>query len=206
MPDPPAFCFPIPPYYIPVFAIVQTGIVVLGILKNKVMTTIARHRRASVWALAMLFWLPASLFALDPHKSLSQYSRTFWTQQDGLPQDTIRAAVQTRDGYLWLGTDEGLARFDGYEFTVFTKANGDLPSNSVTALAADTDGSVWIGTSNGLAHFRDGKFQTYSIRQGLPDNNISMLYEDHADTLWIVRRRQSVPVPGRQIPDFRSRP
>jgi len=59
-----------------------------------------------------------------------------WTQEQGLPQDTIRAIAQTADGYLWLGTDEGLARFDGYEFVIFSKDNGDLPSNSITALSA----------------------------------------------------------------------
>src|SRR5437588_10460397 len=89
-------------------------------------------------------------FALDPRKSLSQYSRTVWTQERGLPQDTIRAITQTRDGYLWLGTDEGLARFDGYEFVVFNKAHGDLPDNSITALAASGDGTLWIGTQTGL--------------------------------------------------------
>src|SRR5712691_6592901 len=52
------------------------------------------------------------LLALDPLKALTQYTRTAWTQADGLPQDTIRAITQTQDGYLWLGTDEGLARFD----------------------------------------------------------------------------------------------
>jgi len=156
------------------------------ILKTRVIITSARHRRALVWAATILCILPARpLLALDPHKSLTQYSRTFWTQQDGLPQDTIRAVIQTKDGYLWLGTDEGLARFDGYDFVVFTKANGDLPSNSVTSLAADTDGSLWIGTSGGLAHYRDRRFQTYTTKQGLPDNNITMLYADHADTLWI---------------------
>ncbi|HEX8871680.1 MAG TPA: two-component regulator propeller domain-containing protein, partial [Candidatus Acidoferrum sp.] len=50
-------------------------------------------------------------FGLDPRKALTQYSRTVWTQEHGLPQDTIRAVTQTTDGYLWLGTDEGLARF-----------------------------------------------------------------------------------------------
>jgi len=75
-------------------------------------------------------------WALDPHKSLTQYSHKVWTQQDGLPQDTIRSVTQTSDGYLWIGTDEGLARFDGYEFTTFDKPHGDLPSNSITALAA----------------------------------------------------------------------
>src|ERR1700726_3630739 len=72
---------------------------------------------------------PAS--ALNPRRALTQYTRTVWTQEHGLPQDTIRAIAQTKDGYLWLGTDEGLARFDGYDFVVFNKENGALPSNSV---------------------------------------------------------------------------
>src|SRR3984957_21293798 len=93
--------------------------------------------------------VPAA-FALDPHKSLTQYTRSVWTQQQGLPQDSVRAIAQTSDGYLWLGTDDGLARFDGYEFTVFNKAKGDLPSNSITALAAAADGPWCIGPPTGL--------------------------------------------------------
>jgi signal transduction histidine kinase/ligand-binding sensor domain-containing protein len=125
-------------------------------------------------------------FALDPRKGLTQYSRTVWTQEQGLPQDSVRAAVQTADGYLWLGTDEGLARFDGYEFTPFQKGTGALPSNSVTSLAAATDGTLWIGTSSGLTSYHDKKFHTYTTKHGLPDDAITALYTDHAGTLWIV--------------------
>ena len=69
--------------------------------------------------------LPA--WALNPRRALTQYTRTVWTQEHGLPQDTVRAIAQTKDGYLWLGTDEGLAQFDGYDFVVFNKENGALP-------------------------------------------------------------------------------
>src|SRR5689334_17014846 len=124
--------------------------------------------------------------ALNPRKKLTQYARTTWTQMQGLPQDTIRAITQTADGYLWLGTDEGLARFDGYEFVLFHKANGDLPSNSITALAPAADGGLWIGTSNGLVHYRDRQFRTYTVKDGLPDDAITQLYEDHNGQLWIV--------------------
>jgi len=129
-------------------------------------------------------WRPG--WALDPHKALTQYSRTVWTQREGLPQDTIRAIAQTADGYLWLGTDEGLARFDGYDFAVFDKANGDLPANSITALEASAGGGLWIGTSNGLAQYRGKQFHTFTTQQGLPDNSILALYEDHTGTLWVV--------------------
>ena len=124
--------------------------------------------------------------ALDPSKRLTQYSRTQWTQQHGLPQDTIRAITQTSDGYLWLGTDEGLARFDGYDFVIYNKANGDLPSNSITALAAAADGSLWIGTTNGLTQYRNKKFHTFTTQQGLPDLTVGSLTIDHSGAVWIV--------------------
>jgi signal transduction histidine kinase len=127
-----------------------------------------------------------SAFALDARKALTQYSRTVWTQQQGLPQDAIRAITQTTDGYLWLGTDEGLARFDGYEFVVFNRDHDSLPSNSITALAAGKEGSLWIGTPNGLAEFRNKRFRSYTQKDGLPDNSIGSLFVDHADILWIV--------------------
>jgi len=153
-----------------------------SILKIRVSTRRARHYPGLVLA----FLAASQAFALDPHKGLTQYSRTVWTQQQGLPQDTIRSVVQTSDGYLWIGTDEGLARFDGYEFTTYRKGKAGLPSNSITALAAATDGTLWVGTSSGLAEYRDGRFRTYTTRQGLPDDAITGLYTDHADTLWIV--------------------
>jgi signal transduction histidine kinase/ligand-binding sensor domain-containing protein len=143
-------------------------------------------RTVLVAASMMCSLCPRSALALDPRKSLSQYSRTEWGQQHGLPQDTIRAIAQTTDGYLWLGTDEGLARFDGYEFASFNKANGDLPANSITALTAAADGSLWIGTSSGLTQYRDKHFRTYTIRQGLPDNAITGISASKSGALWIV--------------------
>ena len=107
--------------------------------------------------------------ALDPHKGLTQYSRSVWTQQQGMPQDTVRAITQTSDGFLWIGTDEGVARFDGYEFTTFTKDNSALPSNTITGLAPGPDGSLWIATPNGLAQYREGRFSTFGRGEGLED-------------------------------------
>jgi signal transduction histidine kinase/ligand-binding sensor domain-containing protein len=126
------------------------------------------------------------LSALDPRKSLTQYSRTDWTQESGLPQDTIRAIAQTPNGYLWLGTDEGLARFDGYEFVVFDRASGALPDNSVIALAAARDGSLWIGTQGGLTRYQEGRFRTYTRKDGLPDDSVGGLCADPSGGLWVI--------------------
>lgn len=137
-------------------------------------------------ATACLLLAGPEAWALNPRKTLTQYTRTVWTQEQGLPQDTIRAIAQTSDGYLWLGTDEGLARFDGYEFVVFNKDRGDLPSNSVTALFAGARGDLWIGTADGLAHYQHGRFTRYTVREGLPDDAITAVYEDRAGGVWIV--------------------
>ena len=124
--------------------------------------------------------------ALNPRRALTQYTRTVWTQQHGLPQDTVRAIAQTKDGYLWLGTDEGLAQFDGYDFVVFNKENGALPSNSVGALWAAKDGSLWIGTLGGLTRYRNGKFTTFTKKDGLDDPSVNSITEDPSGAIWVV--------------------
>ena len=139
-----------------------------------------------IGTLLVLLGGAGSIFALDPHKALTQFSMSVWTQHQGLPQDTIRAITQTGDGYLWLGTDEGLARFDGYEFSIFNRDRGDLPSNSITALAAGNEGSLWIGSRRGLTRYRDHRFLTYTRKEGLADDLVSALFVDHAGILWIV--------------------
>jgi signal transduction histidine kinase/ligand-binding sensor domain-containing protein len=138
-------------------------------------------RLAVVLALAAL---PAA--GLNPARRLSQYAHTVWTQAQGLPQDTVRSIVQDREGALWIGTDEGLARFDGFEFKLFTRNSGSLPSNSVTALAAAADGSVWVGTTGGLARYRDGHFQRFGAKEGLPSTTVTSLSEDGADGVWVA--------------------
>ena len=133
-----------------------------------------------------LFVCTPDAYAIDPSRTLAQYSRTVWTEAQGLHQDTIRDIAQTRDGYLWLATDEGLVRFDGYDFVTYSESNSELPDNLVTTLTASSDGSLWLGTPFGLVHYRDGQFRTYTVKDGLPENYIFRLTEDREGTLWIV--------------------
>ncbi len=163
---------------------------------------ITHSGRLAVWIAAAC--LIPTAWALDPHKTLTQYSRHIWGQQDGLPQDTVKSITQTPDGYLWLGTDEGLARFDGFEFTVFSRPTSDLPANSIVALASSPDGSLWIGTALGLGQYRDGRFRTYTVKDGLPDDDIRDLYSDHAGTLWIVAGTDVCRFQGGKFTTFKS--
>jgi signal transduction histidine kinase/ligand-binding sensor domain-containing protein len=139
-----------------------------------------------VCALLLILGGFCSASALDQRKTLREYSRTLWTQENGLPQDRIRTIAQTTDGYLWLGTDEGVTRFDGYDFTNFNTGNSSLPSNSVTALAAGGDGSLWIGTPSGVTRYKDQHFRNYSHADGLANDSVTFLFVDHAGAVWIV--------------------
>ncbi len=115
----------------------------------------------------------------------TEFLHTVWTTENGLPQNDV-VLVQTRDGYLWLGTHGGLARFDGVKFTVFDTGNtAGLRSNRILALCEDGAGNLWIGTQNGgLVRYSQGSFTTYTTREGLPDENVFDLLTDGRGNLW----------------------
>ncbi|MGD0579407.1 MAG: two-component regulator propeller domain-containing protein [Bryobacteraceae bacterium] len=123
-------------------------------------------------AVALALALAPAGVALDPARRITQYIHRVWTQEDGLPQDTVRAIAQTPDGYLWIGTEEGLASFDGYDFTTFNRRSGALPNDSVTALAVAGDGTLWAGTPGGLVSRNDGAWRTLARAEGLAEPSI----------------------------------
>jgi signal transduction histidine kinase/ligand-binding sensor domain-containing protein/CheY-like chemotaxis protein len=126
--------------------------------------------------------------ALDPTKHLSEYARRAWGPAEGLPQNTVHAIQQTRDGYLWFGTEEGVARFDGVQFTTFSKLNTPaFKSNNVTALRAGRDGSLWIGTDGGgVIQYKNSVFRNYSVSDGLSSNSALAILEDRLGTIWVL--------------------
>jgi ligand-binding sensor domain-containing protein len=95
---------------------------------------------------------------------------TRWTVENGLPQNSIKALAQTRDGYLWLGTLKGLVRFDGVRFKLFDHSNTpEMTHDSINDLAVnEKDGGLWIGTGGGLLHYRDHQFERYGPEEGVP--------------------------------------
>ena len=122
---------------------------------------------------------------LDPDLHVTQYVHSAWTAEDGLPQNAVYAVLQASNGYLWLGTQDGLVRFDGARFEVYNKASG-LQSTEIRALLEDAAGSIWIGTNGGgVSRLHNGRFTTYTTADGLASDLVRSLYEDDAGNIWI---------------------
>src|SRR5436305_1653565 len=125
--------------------------------------------RSRLMLLLLLFFFPTLAKAIDPSMRMTQYVHRAWHTEEGLPQISAMCLAQTPDGYLWIGTSNGLARFDGVRFTVFTQANTpQLWDNAITALLVDRGGTLWIGTPHGVNLFRRGGFEALGPRQGFP--------------------------------------
>jgi signal transduction histidine kinase/ligand-binding sensor domain-containing protein len=106
-------------------------------------------------------------------------------REQGLPQNSVRALAQGHDGYLWVGSDDGLARFDGVRFVSFGMREG-VPSGPVCTLFEDSGGTLWIGSLNGgLTRRKNGQFNTLTMRDGLPADSITALAEDIEGQLWV---------------------
>lgn len=128
-----------------------------------------------------------ALLLATPSFAAVEYSHRIWRTQDGLPQSEIRAIAQTSDGYLWIGSSGGLARFDGVRFVVFDRSNTPaFHDDGILSLLASRDKSLWIGTDGGgLLHYRNGQFETYGAKEGLTNLFVRALLEGRDGTLWI---------------------
>ena len=149
---------------------------------------------------------PATLLALDPSRTLTQLVRDVWQSDRGLPHNTVLAIVPARDGYLWLGTAEGLARFDGVRFEVFERGNTPaIGNNIIWALAEGPDGTLWIGTyGGGLVRYAKGRFQAFTKEQGLVDNVVLSVATDRQGDVWIGTAGGLSRMRGDQIVSFRG--
>jgi PAS domain S-box-containing protein len=147
------------------------------------------------WLLAcILLWVPAAaqesastLPSLDPARALTQYAKDVWRRSEGLPQNGVAAITQTPDGYLWVGTEEGFARFDGLTFRVFDRrAVPAMSTNNVSALLADPDGTLWIGTrGGGLLRLQQTQFTSFGDDKGLVNDAVTALHRGPDGALWV---------------------
>lgn len=116
----------------------------------------------------------------------TEYNIKAWMIEDGLPQNSVLTIQQSRNGYMWLGTQLGLIRFNGLRFPVSNIWNTPgLKSNRITSLFEDTQGRLWIGTGGGgLSVLSNGHWTNYQIHNGLNSNHINAFAELPSGTLW----------------------
>ena len=111
--------------------------------------------------------------------AIAQYHIDSWTTDNGLPHNAVRDILQTRDGYLWLATADGLVRFDGVRFTTFNRENSPgMSGNRITALFEDHDGELWMGSDGLVMRLHDGIFTSYGGESGIPNGMVGGIAPD----------------------------
>src|SRR5712671_6134690 len=141
------------------------------------------HWLCAVAVLAILAAPSPRAYAVTPDRHIDQYGHRSWKIDDGYLRAAALSMAQDRDGYLWIGTDNGLYHFDGVRFVLWMPPAGvHLPSSRIIALLADRDGSLWIGTDAGLAHWNRGHLETYLQDEGW----ISGFQQDRDGAVWVT--------------------
>ena len=142
--------------------------------------------QGTILLLIGLMTFPLCMFSLDIQKKIPQYVNRTWRELNGISISMITCLAQTREGYLWIGTQGGLIRFDGVKFLKFNTQNTrEMKVNFITTLLADHNDMLWIGTRAGLVNFRDGHFFLLKGSQLLSNDIIYSIFEDHGHQIWI---------------------
>lgn len=125
---------------------------------------------------------------LDPSKSIDQYIVNIYGVDQGMPQNSANAIIQTSDGYIWIGTQEGLVRYNGIEMTTFDKYNTKtMHSNYVNKLCVDRNQNLWVGffTNQGISLYNRKEFINYNTSNGLPSSTVTAIFLDSKGELWV---------------------
>ena len=140
-----------------------------------------RWTLAVAWLLLCVFSSAISAVAKAP------YTIDVWDTEDGLPQSSVIAMTQTRDGYLWLGTLNGLVRFDGFRFTIFDEDNTPgLSSSRIVSLFEDSRDNLWIGTETAcVVLVKDGQVASLGIGRGSREGRLMSACEDSTGAVWL---------------------
>jgi ligand-binding sensor domain-containing protein/two-component sensor histidine kinase len=151
------------------------------------MRTERREQRFAMKKIALAVFCGFMTASVGRASVTDDMSSRVWRVRDGLPQNAVQALVQTPDGYLWIGTNGGLVRFDGTEFRLFGRHNTpELAEDSILQLYVDAGGVLWIGTEGGgLVSFRAGHFNHFGSAQGLSNGFVRAIFEDGQRRLWV---------------------
>jgi signal transduction histidine kinase/ligand-binding sensor domain-containing protein len=167
-------------------------------------TLFSRKFSPTLWICLTLTLYCSSTFALDPNQPLSQLHHTSWNARQGV-SGNVTALVQTTDGYLWLGTTEGLLRFDGSSFEQYQPENGSLIARDVSALMAVPGGGLWVGfTVGGASFISNGRVINYSNSDGFPVSTVRCFARDPSGAIWAAAVGGFVRLEGQRWQKVRS--
>ena len=152
----------------------------------------------------IFIYVASSTLIFCDHLSRKEFIINIWTENNGLPQNNIQAIVQDLTGYLWIGTESGLARFDGNNFRVFDSDNTpEMTSNDIISLYLDPNGSLLISTYNGgILKYRRGQFSSLNQELGLDPKVTGKLLRDSSGALWIGTKTGLFRFYGGQLSRF----
>jgi len=150
---------------------------------SRILSAVKGIGKKSICVLALLFGLVSTLQGED----LTGYTRRIWLAPREFPEQAAESFAQTPDGYLWVGTLEGLLRFDGAHFTLFDNQNTtQLKEPNVFCLTTAHDGTLWIGTEGGgLVRYQGGHFKAWSSRDGLSNDFVRVIHEEADGSLLV---------------------
>lgn len=151
------------------------------------MKTTCRSRTRCVFVSFLFFFLRFTSFAEGVLPSGPQFTSRVWQTDDGLPANPVQSILQTSDGYLWVGTSEGLARFDGVHFTLMEHPDApELKNAWCSALLEAKDGAVWIGTDGkGALRLKDGRISRFTRTNGMAGDSVRALCQTQDGSIWI---------------------
>jgi signal transduction histidine kinase/ligand-binding sensor domain-containing protein/DNA-binding response OmpR family regulator len=153
----------------------------------RLLRALERVATGVVCAAGILLTAARPAWPLDATLRLSQHQILTWQIENGLPQNSVQAVLRDHQGYIWLATQGGVARFDGVRFVVFDRANtAAFQRENVSALAEGPDGSIWIGSDSGLIRYHRGEFTRFGAADGLPHERIRALCVDDDGILWVA--------------------
>ncbi len=147
--------------------------------------------RASIRCFSLVLWLGIAIpgLALSPEVPLKWATLEQWEAIRNYPGGGTYCIFQSRDGYLWFGTEKGLIRYDGIDFEQFNNRTTEVfRVNDVMDIEETSDGSFWVATQDGLIRNQGGRFRRYGTGDGLPHNDIRQLIVDNRGVLWVGTR------------------
>ncbi len=138
----------------------------------------------------------ASLWGIDPSKPFSAYMLECWNEDQGLPQNSVSAIVQSSDGYLWFGTQEGLARFNGQSFKIYNiSTTPDMPGHFIQAIVEGRDGAIWAGIlDKGVVRILNDEITAFNMQNGMSSDQVGTLQVMPDGSIWVGLRGGGVDI------------